>query len=132
MHVIVLESIPPLKWAPSATSLLSLIFTASSRRKNRRSRTLCASPRSCKVAPSPFVPLETGSVVLPRVIRLIRPPDAHGVGVGDTDALRAQKSGEVVEIVAIGRKRILAGAALGRLHVEEQFYQRFVGCFWLV
>ena len=36
--------------------------------------------------------------------------------------------GQIGEIVAIGIERILAGAALGRLHVEEQFDQRVVAC----
>ena len=36
--------------------------------------------------------------------------------------------GEIGEVVAIGVERILAGAALGRQHVEEQLDQRFVGC----
>jgi hypothetical protein len=36
--------------------------------------------------------------------------------------------GEIGKIVAVGVQRILAGAALGRQHVEEQLDQRFVGC----
>ena len=36
--------------------------------------------------------------------------------------------GEIGKVVAIGVKRVLAGAALGRQHVEEQLDQRFVGC----
>ena len=51
-----------------------------------------------------------------------------GVGAGDGAAGGAQMRGEIGEIVAIGGERILAGAALGRQHVEEQFDQRFVGC----
>ena len=51
-----------------------------------------------------------------------------GVGVGDAAAGGAQMRGQIGEIVAIGGERVLAGAALGRQHVEEQLDQRFVGC----
>ena len=34
--------------------------------------------------------------------------------------------GEIGKVVAVRGQRIFAGAALGRLHVEEQVDQRFV------
>ena len=51
-----------------------------------------------------------------------------GVGAGDRSSGGAQMRGEVGEVVAISVERILAGAALGRQHVEEQLDQRFIGC----
>ena len=51
-----------------------------------------------------------------------------GVGVGDAAAGGAQMRGEIGEVVAIGIERILAGAALGRQHVEKQLDQRFIRC----
>jgi hypothetical protein len=39
-----------------------------------------------------------------------------------------QMRGKIGKVVAIGGKRVFAGAALGRQHVEEQLDLRFVGC----
>ena len=36
-------------------------------------------------------------------------------------------SAEIVEVAPVGRERVLAGAALGREHVEEQLDQGVVG-----
>src|SRR5258705_317306 len=56
---------------------------------------------------------------------------AVGGGVGDAAGGGAQMRAQVGEVVAIGIEGILAGAALGRLHVEEQVDQRVVGNFCL-
>src|SRR5262249_1921723 len=37
---------------------------------------------------------------------------------------------QIVEIVSVCRERVLARPAFGGEHVEKQFDQRFVGCFW--
>ncbi len=65
----------------------------------------------------------------PRSLRLAQ-KRAQVVRFGGRDAAlaAAQMRRQIVEVVAVGGERVLAGAALGRLHVEEQLDQPIVGC----
>ena len=65
----------------------------------------------------------------PRSARPLRNPRKSSVSAPAMLRPAARRCArQIGEVVAIGGKRILAGAAFGRQHVEEQFDQRFVGC----